>query len=555
MNQNDLDNLIFAWLNGSIDEAESQRLQEALIDSKDSRKRFRELTAFDSSMRDLAAGKTDPTIPQMFPQVGPTAFDPGPSGGTWNLNANWMRLAAILSLLILVGSIAYMLGKGDAAEPVTQLQSAENRAIPEKTISGHATLRHVAGIKWGEESSSYLRGDVLPAGLLAFDEGVAEIDFFCGATVVMEGPAKLVLESDWSARLISGRLRANVPPAARGFVVRAADSEVVDLGTEFALEVQDDYARVKVIDGEIELRGGQHDGQHLLTGDAKSLVGGQRDLSSLEDLSTIVDVQRRHAEEQTERFRHWKKVKNDLRKDPRLIAYYPIADSSSGRFVANEAASSGNELDGKIVGPVQRGEGRFGSDSSSLNFSRPGSRVRALIEGEFSAFSFACWARIDGLDHKYNALFMSDGYENGELHWQIMNDGRMMFSVMVDDTPGAGNGPLPDARLHRIYYTDPIWDVDRSGKWVHLAAVYDPANRVVQQYVNGQRVSSETIKDRHFVETLRFGPAEIGNWGQPLRKSPDFAVRNLNGGIGEMTIFGEAISADEIKALYENRKL
>ena len=528
MNHNDLDNLIFAWLDGSIDEAESHLLQQMLIKSKDSRVRFRKLAAFDSSMRDLAMAKADPTSPQLFPQVEPSPLEPGPMGAPWGLNTNWLRLAAVFSLLILVGSIAYMLGKGDAADPVAQLHPSEDRAVVEKTISGHATLRHVAGIQWAKESSSYLRGDVLPAGLLAFDQGVAEIDFFCGATVVVEGPAKLILESDWSARLISGRLRADVPPAARGFIVRAADSEVVDLGTEFALEVQDDYARVKVIDGEIELRGGQHDGQHLLTGDGKSLIGAQLDLKSLENLSTIVDVQRRHAEEQKARFQQWKNVKNDLRKDPRLIAYYPIADSSSGRFVANEAASSGNELDGKIIGPVQRSEGRFGSDSSSLNFARPGSRVRALIEGEFSAFSFACWARIDGLDHTYNALFMSDGYENGELHWQIKNDGRMMFSVMVDDTPGAGNGPLPDARLHRIYYTDPIWDVSRSGKWVHLAAVYDPANRVVQQYVNGQRVSSEPINDRHFVETLR---------------------------IGEMAIFGEALNADEIEALYQNRKL
>lgn len=563
MNRDDLDNLICAWIDGRLTEADSDLLQQNLIESEDSRHRFRELAALDSAMRDLALTNADPLATRIFPRLdsaqpefGHSEFaqpDFGRSGAAWGFNANWLQMAAAFSMLILVGAIAYSVGKSESPQPIAQLQATEGGQSPEKTISGHATLHHVAGIKWADESASYLQGDVLPAGLLEFDEGVAEIDFFCGATVVVEGPAKLVLESDWSARLLSGRLRANVPPAARGFIVRAADSEVIDLGTEFALEVQSDFARVEVIDGEIELRGGRHDGQHLVTGEAQAIVGAEEGVDSLGDLSTIVDVRRRHAAEQKERFTQWKAETLKQREDARLIAYYPIAESTSGQFVAN-AAASGDELDGKIVGPVQRTDGRFGLHSSSLDFARPGSRVRALIDGEFDAFSFACWARIDGLDHQYNALFMSDGYENGELHWQIHNDGRMMFSVMVDDTPGSGYGPLPDARLHRIYYTDPVWDITRSGKWVHLAAVYDPLNRVVQQYVNGHQVSSEVITDRFFVEKLRIGPAEIGNWGQPLRKSPDFAVRNLNGGIDEMAIFGEALKADEIKQLYENGK-
>jgi len=149
---------------------------------------------------------------------------------------------------------------------------------------------------------------------------------------------------------------------------------------------------------------------------------------------------------------------------------------------------------------------------------------------------------------------MADGYENGEPHWQIRDDGRMMFSVMVDDTPGSGDGPANDARLHRIFFTDPIWDTSMNGQWLHLVAVYDPVNRQATQYVDGIEVSSEGIPDRFYVTALRIGSAEIGNWGQPLRPSPRFAVRNLNGTVDELAIYNAALNANEVLNLYEQGK-
>ena len=88
------------------------------------------------------------------------------------------------------------------------------------------------------------------------------------------------------------------------------------------------------------------------------------------------------------------------------------------------------ELDGAVVlaEPV---DGRWPGLKSALEFRRPGSRVRVNIPGEFPAFTFMCWVRIDSLDRWYNALFMADSYETGEPHWQIRNDG-------TDDPLGDG---------------------------------------------------------------------------------------------------------------------
>ena len=52
----------------------------------------------------------------------------------------------------------------------------------------------------------------------------------------------------------------------------------------------------------------------------------------------------------------------------------------------------------------------------------------------------------------------------------------------------------------------------------------------------------EEIKDEFVIYALQIGAAEIGNWGQPFRKTPDFAVRNLDGVIDEMIILNAALS-------------
>ncbi|MFK8113853.1 MAG: LamG-like jellyroll fold domain-containing protein [Rubripirellula sp.] len=558
MSEHDLQQLIAAWLDGRITQSESDELQQRLRESAEARAMFRQFSQLDCGLRELSDG--DAMVEPKLATIDDRAFgstDPS----IHRRIPGWAQFAIAAVVLLMVGGIAYRLGKENLSKPeavaVAPANPEESRR--EQVLSGYATLRRVADIQWTEGANSFREGDVLPGGILQFESGVAEIDFFSGATLVVEGPAKMNLRSDWSVHLLAGRLRANVPPAAQGFVVQAADSEIIDLGTEFALDVRPQNVRVEVIDGEIKLRGGEHDGQHLTTGQAQSLRGDGSGSSSFDGLSTTLDVQRQHAIEQQRRWNQWKLDSQQLRNDPRLIAYYPIAESSSSRFVPN-VANTGNDRDGTMVGLVHRTDGRFGQDSASLEFDRPGSRVRVRMDGDFTAFTFACWVKIDSLEHRYNALFMGDGYENGEPHWQIRDDGCLMFSVMVDDSVNLTRLDKVEQRMvttagrHRVYSSQPIWDISKSGQWLHIAAVYDPPARRVTQYVNGQQVADEKITDQFLIEKLRIGPAEIGNWGQPFRKTPWFAVRNLNGSIDELTIFDAALQSDEITKLYEQGK-
>ena len=554
----ELEKLVTNLIDGRLSEAEAERLDSLLSQSPDAIQRYHELMdnhealcaiypgdVFEASLDSAELPHDD--LRTAAPQ-NRTAMD------------RWPRWAVAATFLITVGLAGYFLGHGRAVS-ISERTSERGDQIEEsdeQTIAGHATLRRAVDIDWPENATAWRQGDVLPDGILRFDDGIAEIDFFCGATLIVEGPAIMDVESDWSVRVIEGRLRANVPPAARGFTVKAAESEIVDLGTEFALEVGSDNARVEVIDGEVELRGGEHDGKNLVTGQRQWLKGTAHP-EAFKGLSTVVDVQRRREDAEKERFRQWKDYSRLVRSDARLIAYYPIAESQEGRVVPN-LAPSGESLNGQLIGPVVRTTGRFGALSGGLEFDRPGSRVRQRIDGEFEAFTFSCWTKIDSLEHRYNALFMVDGYETGEPHWQIRDDGRLMFSVMVDDTHNVPRFDKTEQRIiktagrHHIYYTNPFWDLSKSGQWFHIVAVYDPLARRVAQYVNGELLGNEEITAEFHVPMLRIGPAEIGNWGQPSRNTPWFAVRNLNGTIDELAIFNAALSPEEIRTLYEQGK-
>ncbi|WDQ14595.1 LamG-like jellyroll fold domain-containing protein [Rhodopirellula sp. P2] len=545
--------LIYQAIDQTISPEDFDQLQNLLEGSEEVRQAYLKAVHLSESLHEIAASPT--------PNLGsPTqAADPPITLPLYR----WPSVFAFRSLmiaataLIMVGGLAYWLGQQHLSSPVTTEVAAFESDGIESQIAGHATLRRAVDLQWPLNTLPAKVGDVLPNGQLRFESGIAEIDFFCGATLIVEGPANLDIESDWSVRVLEGRLRATVPPAARGFLVKAAESEVVDLGTEFTMDVTADTARVEVVDGEIMLRGGKLDGQHLHTGD-KEILHGSPSSQNIDRMITATDLYQRDLSATQQRYEEWLESMRSLQADKRLVAHY--ATSELNQRTLRNGSSTDDTRDGLLVGPVDVVAGRFGPASRGLNFNRPGSRIRTRIDGDFQAFTFACWVKIDNLDQRYNALFMGDGYENGEPHWQIRDDGRLMFSVMVDDSQSVSffndrdQRVVKDAGLHHVYFTEPFWDISKSGQWFHLVAVYDPASKRVQQYVDGQRISDERIQPKFQMDSLRIGPAEIGNWGQPFRETPWFAVRNLDGTIDELTIYDAALEASEIQSLYESGK-
>ena len=251
-------------------------------------------------------------------------------------------------------------------------------------------------------------------------------------------------------------------------------------------------------------------------------------------------------------FAQWQAHRDSLSRDPRLIASYTFDQARGASMVPNLAVPKNSEHDGAII-LAETVDGRWPGLKQALEFRRPGSRVRVNIPGEFSAFTFSVWVRIDSLDRRYSALFMGDGYETGEPHWQIRDDGKLMLSVMVDDSRPNPRNP-DDAGFHHVYFSPRIWDISKSGRWMHVTSVFDPGAREVRHYVDGKKVHAETITDDYSIATLRIGNAEIGNWGEPFRSTPWFAVRHLNGRMDELAVFDAALGDAEVADLYRESR-
>ncbi|MEM7013310.1 MAG: LamG-like jellyroll fold domain-containing protein [Verrucomicrobiota bacterium] len=369
---------------------------------------------------------------------------------------------------------------------------------------------------------------------------MVQLELFSGVTLVIEGESVFEIHSAMEMSVHSGKLRAIVPKPARGFRVRTASGELVDLGTEFAIDVTEQHADLHVLNGEIEWHPNSKPMTRLVDGESirwdaerglRQIAAGGENFAGINDLEGHKSA-RRDA---------WAAHSQQLREDPRLLVYYPMDQSENwNRQLLDE---SGAEQNGVIV-RAQRVSDRWGQSYRALDFSPTGSRVRLSVPGEHSALTLYCWVRIDSLDRWYNSLFLTDGHELQEPHWQIMDDGRLFFSVKKQE---GGKGRTDK----HIAYSPPIWNSSLSGQWMQIASVYDSSAKTTTHYVNGEQISQDRLPDSMVVEKVRIGAASIGNWSEPMRQDPHFAVRNLNGAIDEFAIFSSALSAEEIRELYE----
>ncbi len=407
---------------------------------------------------------------------------------------------------------------------------------PAPTYRGVAVLARAVDVSWQPAGALHAPGSLLPAGPLRLVRGAAQIEFFGGATLVVEAPADLDLVSASEVFVRRGKVRASVPPPARGFLVGAPGVGVVDLGTELGVDVQSTGAEVRVFDGEVELRSPagsaarpparlakdesvlvRRSGERLPASDAHGAYLDRAGLARLAD----GDVRRR---EET-----WRTHTRALDRDPAVVLHYAFEGQEPWDRAAVNQAGRTSGAHGAIVG-ARWTAGRWPA-KKALDFKRPGDRVRVLLPGRFDSMTFAAWVRFDGFDRRWISLFLTDDWDPGEPHWQVSREGEMILGVS-----GPGN-----------HFSPRVLSAHDLGRWVHLATVYDGRSRSVTHYLDGRPVAAVPIRG---YLPLVVGAAEIGNWGVPLGHV-DTKIRNFNGALDEIAILGRAVSAAEMAAMYE----
>lgn len=408
------------------------------------------------------------------------------------------------------------------------------------TSTAVAMLTRTVDAHWRADTGPPRVGGPLEPGWLRLESGLAQVVFYSGARVVIEGPTDLQLVSRGAAACPSGRLLAEVPPPARGFRLQTRGLVLVDLGTSFGIDTVADRAEVHVFEGAVEVSPGSATKQSLNGGQAVVVDGAGAPrlvASSRAAFTPLFEFQERSLASEAFRFERWQFASATLNDDPSLLVRLDFETLGGTEWTLRNMAARNRSVASATVVGCQRGEGRW-REKQALEFQSVNDRVRLAVPGEFEALTLSVWLCIKGMDRQFNSLFMADGFEPGTLHWLIRNDGVLGLTVVG---PGPGRS--------QIMASPPVLTPDDFGTWLHLAVVLDGPSGLAVHYVNGDAVSRHVLK---LDPPFRLGPADLGNWD--ARSGPDpapFLIRNLSGALDEFALFSRALSPAEVRGLHE----
>jgi hypothetical protein len=129
-----------------------------------------------------------------------------------------------------------------------------------------------AGVRFDGLSLPLGANERLRTGTYRLVEGIVEVTMARGAQVMVTAPAEFELQSDERLVLMRGKLSAKVPEEARGFTVETPSATLVDVGTEFAADVdREGNGEVHVFRGEVIVKPrSRRDSRPLRLGEARA---------------------------------------------------------------------------------------------------------------------------------------------------------------------------------------------------------------------------------------------------------------------------------------------
>jgi hypothetical protein len=407
-----------------------------------------------------------------------------------------------------------------------------------------AMLNRTADAQWNRDDNMPRMSAPLEPGRLRLEAGLAQVIFYSGARVVIEGPAELQLTSQNEAFCRRGRIVVEIPTQARAFRLKTPHIDITDLGTSVGLEVKERRTDLHAFKGSVKLRTGTNSPEQILLEGTGALI--ERDRASISiaanrsAFSSLFDFQARSVAAESRRYDQWKTACKRLEMDASLLVHFDFGDVAPSAWqIRNIGNPRAGVSDATIVG-CQWTEGRW-PEKRALEFQSVNDRVRLSVPGEFQSLTLSAWVSVKGLDRKINSLFMSDGFEPGTVHWLIRRDGVLGLTVI-----GA------EPRIHQIVTSPPVVTLEKFGMWLHLAVVLDAAAKQAVHYLNGVAVSADLLE---ITPPFRIGAAELGNWNaNGFPEDDPFMIRNFSGAFDEFSLFSRALDAHEIRALYAQGK-
>lgn len=261
-----------AWLNDYLRESEQARVLASrfLCDESLITDHFREAN---EATRVLLSIDQEPQ--RVTPRVRRREQPPGRL--PWRIAHRFYDAVNRNGVLVAIGSTAAILGlviaNVVATNELTRLQSAALPGVedqlaeverPTEKDDSPATLGPVesgrvlalSDVEWRPGDPELAFGDpVMEGQTLRIESGVVELLMATGAKVTVEGPSSFRVGSASESTLSTGKLAAAVPRTARGYTVLTPTSELVDIGTQFGVSVDDSgTTELHVFDGDVVAR-------------------------------------------------------------------------------------------------------------------------------------------------------------------------------------------------------------------------------------------------------------------------------------------------------------
>ncbi len=247
--QSDLEALVAAYVSGRASPEQVEELARVLRESEQARDHYLQYLDLHAGLAvdDTPWSDRSPHERAFVSRCAGSTTEVVSSGNSPGRRGAMVALAACLAVaLLLAGTLV-----------VKNRRTTPGDSTPASKRDDYlAVMTDASDAVW--KTGSHVPRDVgeaigrVPVELVS---GRAEFQFDSGAQVAIAGPALLEFLSRNRARLHRGRLTALIPESARGFTVEFDGAEVIDQGTEFALNCDDpSTAEVHVFDGEVLVR-------------------------------------------------------------------------------------------------------------------------------------------------------------------------------------------------------------------------------------------------------------------------------------------------------------
>jgi len=403
------------------------------------------------------------------------------------------------------------------------------------------TIRYSYGIDATWAGEPVKLSDKMKPGAYELTGGMALILFPSGAEVLVQAPTSFEIVSDNEIRLTSGTVTARCEtPASKGFAVTTADWKVVDLGTEFAVQVTEDRAEVGVYEGEVVISGPAE--SQLRVGDAVSLYDQQ--ITRLPDGLTDPAVARidvflaRLDAGNGSANSRWLRAGYDYTDNDSLIAWIDVSREGDFSWISDRATSWSHAA--KLE---EASKHNFDSDRydrmAAVRVDDTDDAIGLEFNKSYQSMTLSAWVYFDpeaDAEKRHRGILMSEEWKRiGSVHWQRRGAGVRVEVYSAQTT-----------KTKKVLRFMASSDQLAQGGWHHLVTVIDGQAQQVSHFINGDLVSRE--KTSIPIPALRLGKATIGAWHADNEGTQG---RALNGAIDDMMIWRRALDPSEIKQLYQ----